>query len=142
MMKKALFLSLFLSLFGGKAALAYSPVQIQHTAAITVTIPEMETGDLYDDLVDKTSPFIDPFYDFVEDAYNNHIAGNDPVTMGQDIVDTKLPVLWQFFNYFDNLLPGFISLSALILFFLTVIVIKVILSILMYIWKLIPLKAS
>ena len=103
-------------------------------SVISVTIPPLETGQLYANLITDTDALLQPIDDFA-----NQIAGmvsEDPVNSANGIVN-NVTTLWQYLNYFSVLVPGLLSFSALILFYLLIMLIKVILSVLKYLKQLI-----
>ena len=103
-------------------------------SVITVTIPPLETGQLYANLITDTDTLLQPIDDFA-----NQIAGmvsDDPVDSANTII-TNVATLWQYLTYFSVLLPGLIGFSTLLLFYFLILLIKVILSVLKYLKQLI-----
>ncbi len=128
---------LFIACLPG-VALADSPAsgvpQVQAATVITVTVPPLETGTLYDSLVSSTNSLLAPIDDFA-----SGIAGMisaDPVDSANEIV-ADVALLWQYLSYFSGIVPGLISFSALLLFYLVVMLVKVILSVLKYLKQLV-----
>jgi hypothetical protein len=121
-------------------ALADSPasasdgLQIRASAAITVTLPPLERGTLFADLVSATDDLLAPIDDFA-DGISGMISTDAIGTATQLASDVAL--LWQYLGYFNAILPGLISFTSLIFYYLIIRLVKIIISALKYIWQVI-----
>lgn len=132
---KIVLIGLFYCLFWPGSALASNPdTRVQHTAMLTITVPELDNGPIYYDLITTTNELLEPI-----DEFAASIAGTvseDPETSANDVA-SNVAVLWQYLSYLSDILPGLLSFSVLIVFYLTVLLVKVILSAVKYIKQLV-----
>ncbi len=122
-------------------ALADSPIapapdvrSVQATTLITVTLPPLERGTLFANLVSATDDLLAPIDDFA-DGISGMISTDAIGTANQLASDVSL--LWQYLGYFNAILPGLISFSSLIFYYLIIRLVKIIVSALKYIWQVI-----
>jgi hypothetical protein len=109
-------------------------VLLQHTTAITITMPEIITGTNYTALVSGTTQLLTPL-DTLANSSASLVATN-PVTYAGTLVG-NVSVLFSYFNYMQNFIPGLTSLLALFSAYLLVLLIKTVLRVVMYVKQLI-----
>jgi len=107
---------------------------IESTAAITITTPEYVTGTIYTDLVSSTGQIFDPIETVV--ISSTGLVNTDPVSYANTIVG-DVSVVWSYLSYGQNLEPGLVSLQLLIAAYFTVMLVKLILSVVMYVKQLV-----
>ncbi len=107
---------------------------IQSTAAITITMPEYVTGTTYTGLVDAADQVFEPIETVV--ISSTGLVSTDPVSYANTIVG-DVSVLWSYLSYGQNLEPALLSLQLLLAAYLTVMLVKLILSVVMYVKQLV-----
>jgi hypothetical protein len=107
---------------------------LQHTAALTITVPQIVTGTSYTTLVSGTTGLLAPI-DQVANSTANLVTTN-PITYANSVV-AEVSILFSYLSYMSNLIPGLTSLALLISAYLLVMLVKVILSTIKYIKQLV-----
>ena len=108
---------------------------IPSNLVISVTTPSFYTATLYQTLVDYSDPILQPVDDIAQSVAG--LVSDDPIVSASNML-AEIGVLWGYLSYFSVIVPGLISFSGLIMFYLTVMLIKVILSVIRYVKQLIP----
>ncbi len=104
------------------------------TSAITITIPQYVTGTTYTSLVNTSNEIFAPIETVV--VSSTGLVDTDPVSFANTIV-ADVSVLWSYLDYGQNFEPALVSFKLLLTAYFTVMLIKLILSVVMYIKKLV-----
>jgi hypothetical protein len=109
------------------------------TSVVTITwptldVPDYEQGQVYTSLVSAAEDAFQPLDDIAADT--SGLVSEDPQTYANTIVG-DVSTLWAYLGYGANLEPALVSLGLLLGAFFTVMIVKLVLVVVMYVKNLV-----
>ncbi len=99
--------------------------------------PELEHGDDYNLIVSESTPFLKLIDDVTNAITTSIFYSYNPDVLADDMVGYVI-ILWNYFDYFEELTLGLVSFKAIIDFYLLILTVKTLYSLIRYIKQIIP----